>query len=64
MSTMLPVLTAYEKEHLSERQPLPERYLALSEDEMDALAERTEAILAAGVLPEPGEHRPFPWPPV
>ena len=25
---MLPVLTAYEKEHISERQPLPERYLA------------------------------------
>src|ERR1051325_6190596 len=36
MSTMLPVLTAYEKEHLSERQPLPERYLGLSDEEMDA----------------------------
>src|ERR1041384_5708295 len=36
MSTMLPVLTAYEKEHLSERQPLPERYLGLSDAEMDA----------------------------
>src|SRR5580765_3219378 len=36
MSTMLPVLTAYEKEHLSERQPLPERYLGLSDGEMDA----------------------------
>ena len=35
MSTMLPVLTAYEKEHLSERQPLPERYLGLSDEEMD-----------------------------
>ena len=33
---MLPVLTAYEKEHVSERQPLPERYLALSDEEMDA----------------------------
>ncbi len=32
---MLPVLTAYEKEHLSERQPLPERYLGLSDQEMD-----------------------------
>jgi len=31
----LPVLTAYEKEHISERQPLPERYLGLSDDEMD-----------------------------
>src|SRR6266545_2943835 len=36
MSTMLPVLTTYEKEHISERQPLPERYLGLSEEEMDA----------------------------
>ncbi len=33
---LLPVLTAYEKEHLSERQPLPERYLGLSDEEMDA----------------------------
>src|SRR5262245_5185585 len=35
MSTLLPVLTAYEKEHISERQPLPERYLGLSDAEMD-----------------------------
>ena len=27
---LLPVLTAYEKEHLSERQALPERYVGLS----------------------------------
>ena len=33
---LLPVLTAYEKEHLSERQPLPERYVGLSDAEMDA----------------------------
>jgi quinolinate synthase len=32
---LLPVLTAYEKEHLSERQPLPERYLGLSDEDMD-----------------------------
>src|SRR5437016_3010014 len=32
---LLPVLTAYEKEHLAERQPLPERYLGLSDEEMD-----------------------------
>src|SRR5215467_5384330 len=36
MSTLLPVLTAYEKAHLSERQPLPERYVGLSDAEMDA----------------------------
>jgi quinolinate synthase len=35
MTTMLPVLTAYEKEHISERQPLPERYLGLTDEEMD-----------------------------
>jgi quinolinate synthase len=35
MSTLIPVLTAYEKEHLSERQPLPERYVGLSDAEMD-----------------------------
>src|ERR687884_53224 len=35
MSTLLPVLTAYEKDHISERQPLPERYLGLSDAEMD-----------------------------
>jgi len=33
---MLPVLTAYEKEHITERQPLPERYVGLSDEEMDA----------------------------
>ena len=35
MSTLIPVLTTYEKEHLGERQPLPERYLSLSDEEMD-----------------------------
>ncbi len=30
-----PVLTAYEKEHVRERQPLPEEYLGLSDEEMD-----------------------------
>jgi quinolinate synthase len=36
MSTLIPILTTYEKEHLSERQPLPERYVGLSDAEMDA----------------------------
>jgi quinolinate synthase len=35
MSTLLPVLTEYEKSHLSERQPLPEQYVGLSDAEMD-----------------------------
>ena len=33
---LLPVLTDYEKAHISERQPLPDRYLGLSDAEMDA----------------------------
>jgi quinolinate synthase len=33
---LLPLLTEYEKSHLSERQPLPERYVGLSDAEMDA----------------------------
>jgi quinolinate synthase len=31
---LIPVLTAYEKEHISERQTLPEKYLGLSDEEM------------------------------
>ena len=36
MSTLLPVLSEFEKEHISERQALPEKYLGLSDGEMDA----------------------------
>jgi quinolinate synthase len=32
---LLPVLTAYEKDHIGERQPLPDAYLSLSDEEMD-----------------------------
>src|SRR5215471_10177337 len=42
---LLPVLTAYEKEHISERQPLPERYLALSDEEMDRRIAAAKATL-------------------
>src|SRR5262245_3140992 len=35
MPTELHVLTAYEKERLGERQPLPDRYVGLSDAEMD-----------------------------
>jgi quinolinate synthase len=34
MSTIIPLLTDYEKQHLSERQALPEKYLGLSDEEM------------------------------
>jgi quinolinate synthase len=33
---LIPLLTEYEKEHIAERQPLPERYLGLSDEEMDS----------------------------
>ena len=42
---MLPVLTAYEKEHISERQPLPDQYLGLSDEEMDARIAAAKAAL-------------------
>jgi hypothetical protein len=36
----------------------------LSSDELVAMDERMDAVLAAGVYPEPGPGRPYPWPPV
>jgi quinolinate synthase len=36
MPTLIPLLTEFEKEHISERQPLPDKYLGLSDAEMDA----------------------------
>ena len=38
---LIPLLTEYEKEHIAERQPLPEAYLGLSDEEM------TQRIAAA-----------------
>jgi len=42
---LLPVLTAYEKERLGERQPLPERYVGLSDEEMDRRVAAAKATL-------------------
>jgi hypothetical protein len=36
----------------------------LEDDELEACIARIDGVLAAGAFPEPGEHRPFPWPPV
>ena len=36
----------------------------LSFDELSALEERIDSVLLAGVFPEPGPGRPYPWPPV
>jgi quinolinate synthase len=35
MGSIIPLLTEFEKEHISERQPLPEKYLGLSDAEME-----------------------------
>ena len=42
---LIPVLTAYEKEHISERQRLPDKYLGLSDEEMDARIAAVKATL-------------------
>ena len=36
----------------------------LSVEELRAIAHRADAVLTAGVFPEPGPGRPYPWPPV
>src|ERR1700704_2278528 len=36
MASMIPLLTEFENEHISERQALPDKYLGLSDVEMDA----------------------------
>jgi quinolinate synthase len=42
---MIPLLTEYEKEHIGERQALPETYLGLSDEEMDARIASAKAKL-------------------
>jgi quinolinate synthase len=45
MTMLLPVLTEYEKDHLADRQPLPERYLGLPDAEMDRRIAAAKATL-------------------
>jgi quinolinate synthase len=45
MSSLIPLLTEYEKEHIAERQPLPERYVGLSDAAMDARIAAAKATL-------------------
>jgi quinolinate synthase len=45
MATIIPLLTEFEKEHISERQALPEKYLGLSDDEMDRRIAAARATL-------------------
>jgi quinolinate synthase len=47
---LLPVLTTYEKENIRERQPLPERYLGLSDDEMEVRIAAAKAALGSRLV--------------
>jgi quinolinate synthase len=45
MGSIIPLLTEFEKEHISERQALPEKYLGLSDAEMDRRIAAARATL-------------------
>ncbi len=47
---LLPLLTDYENAHISERQPLPERYLGLSDHEMASRIAQAKAALGSRVV--------------
>lgn len=36
----------------------------LTPAEIEAMADRIERLVDEGVFPEPGDHRPYPWPPI
>jgi quinolinate synthase len=50
MATIIPLLTEFEKEHISERQALPEKYLGLSDEEMDARIAAARRTLGTRLL--------------
>ena len=50
MSTFLPVLSEFEKANISERQPLPERYLGLSDEELDRRITAAKAALGTRLI--------------
>jgi len=45
MGSIIPLLTEFEKEHIAERQALPEKYLGLPDDEMDRRIAAARATL-------------------
>ena len=47
---LIPLLTEYEKGHIAERQALPERYLGLSDEEMDCRIAAARATLGARLV--------------
>ena len=50
MSSIIPLLTDFEKEHISERQRLPETYLGLSDAEMDARISAARHMLGSRLV--------------
>jgi quinolinate synthase len=50
VSTFIPVLTEFEKSRISERQPLPERYLGLSDEELDRRITAAKAALGSRLI--------------
>lgn len=36
----------------------------LSREEIEAMRRRLAALITAGIFPQPGEGRPYPWPPI
>jgi len=50
VSTLIPVLTEFEKSRISERQPLPERYLGLSDEELDRRIVAAKAALGSRLI--------------
>jgi quinolinate synthase len=50
MASLIPLLTEFEKEHISERQPLPEKYLGLSDVEMQARIAAARATLGSRLV--------------
>jgi quinolinate synthase len=50
MTTALSLLSVYEAEHLRERQPLPDAYLGLSDEEMERRIRAARAVLGGRLL--------------
>ena len=50
MASIIPLLTEFEKDHISERQALPEKYLGLSDAEMDERIARARAALGTRLV--------------
>ena len=48
--TLIPLLTDYEKTHIAERQPLPERYVGLGDEEMDRRIAAAKAALGSRLV--------------